>query len=276
LTDQKKQLYISRMTPERREILQRVADGELSPEEAERMLHDIEGAAAPVRESRVRLVKVSLGVGGIEIVGDPDVAEAEVDGPHRAEVNGDTLVIHGELEPGDEGFTFRLGPRGRRVGGVHVGRHHGREFRAARLRVRMNPSLAVDAELDAGPLTISGIDGPIRARIAAGPISIEDFTGELDVAVNAGAVRANGKLTDGESRIRSDAGAIRVSLDPSSSVHVIAQAALGKVMVPGSENGARKRFTGDRREAVIGDGDATLRVETAMGTVHVSVRSDSV
>jgi hypothetical protein len=264
------------MTPERREILQRVADGELSPEEAERILHELDDRPVPPSpESRVRRVKVSVGVGGIEIVGDPDVAEAEVDGPHRAEVEGDTLVIHGELEPGAEGFTFRLGPRGRRSGVVQFGpRHgHGREFRAARLRVRVNPAFEVDAELDAGPLSISGVNGPIRARLAAGPISIEGFTGVLDVAVNAGAVRANGRLTEGESRIRSDAGGIRIELDPSSNVHVIAHAALGKVVVPGSENGGRKRFAGDRREAVIGAGDATLRVETAMGSVHVSTGS---
>lgn len=253
----------------RREILQRVADGDLSPEEAERLLQggpEVEPPPAPAPTSAVRRVKVSVGVGGIDIVGDPAVAEAEVEGPHRAEVRDDELVIHGEWDAGAEGFTFSLGRRSRavRIGGHKPG--------GPRLRVRMNPALELDAELDAGPLSITDISAPIRARVAAGPITIERFTGPLDVAVNAGAVRAVGRLTEGESRIRSDAGAVRVELDAASSVRVVAQAALGKVVVPGPDGRGRPRFGGDRREALIGDGTAELRVETAMGSVHVSVR----
>jgi hypothetical protein len=185
-------------------------------------------------------------------------------------MDGDTLIVHGEWDEGAEGFSFRVGRHGRRRGFVHVGDAN---RNLARLRVRANPALDVDAELDAGLLSIRGMRGRIRARVAAGPITLEEFTGELDVAVNAGAVRANGILTEGESRIRSDAGAVRVELDRESSVHIEAHAALGKVVVPGSDGQGKKRFiAGDRREAVIGAGNATLRVETAMGSVHVTTR----
>lgn len=255
----------------RREILEQVASGDLDPEEADRLLRDLERSdEAPVaaESGRVRRVKISVGVGRLDVVGDPSVADAVVDGPHRAEMADDTLLIYGEWDGESEGFTVRLG-RHRRRGRV-IGPHG--ISAAPPLRVRMNPSLALDAELDAGPLSISRVEGPIRARLSAGPITIEGFRNELDLAVNAGAIRAVGTLTDGESRIRSDAGAVRVVLEPSSSVHVIAHAALGKVVVPGSEGGARKRFAGDRREAVIGNGDATLRVETAMGSVHVTTK----
>jgi len=257
------------MAVDRRGILQRVADGELSPEEAERLLRE-EAEAAPAPTSDVRAIKISAGVGGIEIVGDSSVAQAEVEGPHRAEVDGDVLVIHGDWDDGSEGFSFRVGRRGRRRGFVHLGEE---SRKLARLRVRANPSLHVDAELDAGLMSIRGMRGRIRARVAAGPITLEEFTGELDIAVNAGAVRANGLLTYGESRIRSDAGAVRVELDPLSSVHVLAQAALGKVVVPGGAETTQRRFvTGARREATIGGGEATLRVETAMGSVHITTR----
>jgi len=271
LTDLKAPLYSPRMAVDRREVLQRVADGELTPEDADRLLSDAADPSPPPTDAAVRCVKISVGVGGIEIVGDPTVAHAEVEGPHRAEIEGDTLVVHGEWEPGEDGFSFRLGRHGRRRGFVHVDPQRG-ERKLSRLRMRVNPHLDVDVELDAGPVSISGMEAGIRARVAAGPITIEDFTGELDVAVNAGAVRAVGRLTEGESRIRSDAGAIRVELDSSSSVRIVAQAALGKVMVPGSEEHTRRRFAGDRREAVIGDGTATLRAETAMGSVHVTTR----
>ncbi len=256
------------MAVDRREILQRVADGELSPEDADRLLRGTDETPPPPAEARVRAIKISMGVGSIEVFGDETVAQAEVEGPHRAEIDGDTLVVHGEWD--DEagpGFSFGVGRHGRRRGVVHVGQNR----KLARLRIRANPALDVDAEMDAGRLSIKGMHGRIRARVAAGPITLEEFTGELDVAVNAGAVRANGKLTEGESRIRSDAGAVRVALDPSSSVRIVAQAALGKVLVPdSSDERPRRRFAGDRGEAVIGDGVATLRVETAMGSVHVT------
>ena len=258
------------MAVDRRGILQQVAEGELTPEEAERLLRESDDGPAPEPESDIRSIKISAGVGGIEIVGDSSVSQAEVEGPHRAEVDGDTLVIHGDWEQGGEGFSFRVGRHGRRRGFVHVGDEN---RKLARLRVRANPSLDIDAELDAGVMSIRGMRGRIRARVAAGPITLEEFTGTLDVAVNAGAVRANGRLTQGESRIRSDAGAVRVELDSSSSVHVFAQAALGKVVVPNSSDPTQRRFvTGAKREATIGAGDATLRVETAMGSVHITTR----
>lgn len=252
------------MTPEeQRTILQRVADGELTPEEADELLRG--GEQAPT--TGVDRVRISVGVGGIDVVGDPSVQGAEVEGPHRAEMDGDTLEISGEWDPeadeDDRSYGFRFGRRAKVIIGDE-------ERRIARLRVRMNPELPLDCELDAGPVKVSGVHGPIRIRLAAGPVSIDDFAGPLDVSVNAGAVRANGRLVEGESRIRSDAGAVRVRLDPTSSVHIIAHAALGKVLV-GEGNGRKKGgFGSDRREATIGDGEATLRVETAMGSVHVT------
>lgn len=260
------------MSPDRRKILEQVASGELSPEEAESALRDLEGGGDrdDLQDLDIRRVKVSAGVGAIEVVGDPTVAQAEIDGPHQAEVEGDTLVVRADIDPDRPGaFAIRVG--GRRIR-IHKGVSSGSHPPVSRLRIRMNPDLELETHLDAGPLSITGIRGPIRARVSAGPLTIEDFTGPLDIAVNAGAIRANGRLTTGESRVRSDAGAVRIELDPSSSVRIIAQAALGKVVVPGSEREKRRGFGGDRQEAVIGEGEATLRVETAMGSVHVSSR----
>jgi hypothetical protein len=255
------------MSPDRREILERVARGELTPEEADALLGGAE--LPPPADATIRKVKVSAGVGGIEVVGDPSVAQAEIDGPHQAELRDDTLVVRAEIDPSRRGaFAISLGRRGKLrldSGGGRVGGHP-----VSRLRIRMNPALELDAGLDAGPLSISGMKGPIRARVAAGPITIDEFEGPLDVSVNAGAVRAMGKLTYGESRIRSDAGAVKIVLEPDSSVHIIANAALGKVVVPGSDQPKTGRFGSDRREATLGNGDATLRVETAMGSVHIA------
>lgn len=258
------------MDIDRREILERVARGELSPDEADELLRGPAPSAPPPAHpaptGHVRRIKVTAGFGAIVVVGDPDVAEAEIEGSHSASVEGDTLVIRGDLEPhGPGAFAINLGARPRhRVGAVRIG-----SAQASSLRIRMNPSFPIEAKIDAGPMSISGLTGPIRARAAAGPITIEDFADTLDVAVNAGAVRAVGRITGGESRIRSDAGAVRVELDPDSNVRIFADAALGKVVLPGSDEPQRRRF-GSRREATIGDGDGSLRVETAMGSIHIT------
>jgi hypothetical protein len=264
------------MTPNRREILEKVASGDLTPEEAETLLNEdappgSEGSEAPARPTpTIRRVRISAGFGAISVVGDADVAEAEIEGIHQASVDGDTLVIAGDFEGVTPGvFAVNLGGRrGRRIR-VHTG-HHGRGRSAGALRVRINPSLELDAKLDAGPLSISGIAAPIRARSAAGPITIEDVVEPIDVAVNAGAIRINGRFDHGDSRVRSDAGAIRIELEAGSDVEVSANAALGKVVVPGMTEGG-KGF-GSTRSATVGSGAATLRVETAMGSIQVLER----
>lgn len=274
------------MTPTRREILEQVASGEITPEEADELLRaaaaDGSEAAPPPQPARIKKVKVRAGFGAIVVVGDESVVEAEVDGVHSATHEDDTLVIHGDLDADMPGsFAINLGQarkrRGRRVsigpGFVRVGGgKHGGHLQGSSLRIRVNPNLELDARLDAGSLSITHLRAPLRARMSAGPITIEDFTAPLDVSVNAGAIRAIGELTYGESRIKSDAGAVRVELLPTSSVRILADTALGKIVLPGQE-GEGKRFS-SRREAVIGAGDATLRVETAMGSINVTTVDD--
>jgi len=258
------------MTTDRRRILEQVAAGEISPEDADDLLRGV--AEAPPRDMpSVTKVVIRAGAGAMEIVGDASVAQADVEGQHQVSIEGDTLVIRGQLDdqiPGSFAFTFKGSRRRLRVGhdGVTIGRKH-----YSALRVRMNPSLQLDAELDAGPLSITGIKAPVRARLAAGPMTIEGFEGPLDLSVNAGAIRAVGILTTGDSRIRSDAGAVRVRLHPSSDVHVKAHAALGKVSLFAADDDDRRFGTDRRNEATLGSGNATLRVDTAMGSVNVSV-----
>jgi hypothetical protein len=259
------------MSPDQREILERVARGELTPEEADRLLSSDEPQGPPEarREpTNIRRVRIEAGFGAISVIGDPDVAEAEVDGPHTASIDGDTLVVSADFDGAQPVGVFAINLRQARRA-IRVQRHgsHGRRGSMA-LRVRMNPALELDARLDAGPLAIGGIAAPIRARSSAGPITIDDASAPLDVAVNAGAIRINGILQGGDSRLRSDAGAIRVELGRGSSVEILATAALGKVVLPDGDGGG-KGF-GSTRRSIVGEGAGTLRVETAMGSIHVS------
>lgn len=285
-----------------REILNKVASGELTPEEAERELSSSPKPPGPPEPpaqqaepkrsqsapptGRVKRVEVRSDFGAVIIEGDSSVAEAEVEGEHTASIEGHVLSIRGERwkdlddEPAVGAFAFHVGGRrshSRRRARTISSRSLGRDFKlsdifsaaGSHLRVRVNPDMEVDVRIDAGPVQVIDVRGPIKARAAAGPLTVEGFEGPIDLGVNAGAIRAVGRLTFGESKISSDAGAVRVELDEDSSVHVTGDAALGKVAIDCDTSEAATKF-GSHSETTIGDGDGTLRIETAMGSIHVS------
>jgi hypothetical protein len=244
------------MEEARREILKQVAAGELSPEEAARRLDELE-ARGPVvvttqipgeRATRIRVVRTA---GWAEIVGDPSVQEAVAEGPHSARRDGDTLIIEGEEDSAElPGFRFSW----RR--GYHV-----RLGNVRPLQVRVNPELPLEVEAQAGSLRVRGVRAPIRAEVQAGQTRIEGFASPLQLNVQAGSVRASGRLDHGSSRIKCEAGTVRVHLEPGSSVRVSARTTLGKISVDGRP---------ERDGWLVGGGDGSLDIETTMGAVRVS------
>jgi hypothetical protein len=249
------------MEDRRREILRQVASGEVTPDQAAAMLDEAEGRGSTLmtttnlpgeRAARLRVVRTA---GWTEIVGDPGVQEAVAEGPHVARRDGDTLIIEGEEDTAElPGFRFSW----RR--GYHL------TFGDVRpLRIRMNPDLPLEVEAQAGSLRVRDVKGPIRAEVQAGQTRIEGFAAPLQLTARAGSVRASGLLSEGASRISCEAGSVRLFLDPASSVRVTARTTLGSISVAGrQEQGAW----------VIGDGRATLDIETTMGSVRVLAGSD--
>jgi|SRR5215467_7029814 len=275
------------MSDERKAVLERVARGELSPAEGAALLEEMEAQAAtspptddprdwtadwaretdwappqqagPVGERAAR-VRVVRAIGTADIIGDPTVVEAVADGPHTARREGDTLVIEGEEDPfGVPGFHFAWaggGPRPYRRWRHHRGFPFGDRMP---LRVRVNPDLPLEVESQAGKLTIRGVHGPIRAEVQAGSTDIVDFRSPLDLSVQAGSVRARGRLDHGASRIRCEAGGVRIRLEHGSSVRVSARTTLGKV-----------QFDNDGSDPwVIGSGEGTMEISATMGSVRV-------
>jgi hypothetical protein len=243
------------MEDRRREILRQVASGELSPDEAVKMLDQAESRGAlslsteipGERAARIRVVRTA---GWTEIVGDPGVQEAVAEGPHVARRDGDTLVIEGEEDTADlPGFKFSW-RRGYHMqfGGVTP------------LRLRVNPELPLEVQAQAGSLRVSGMKAPIKAEVQAGQTRIEGFAAPLQLTAHAGSVRASGRLDHGASRVTCHAGSVRLQLEPGSSVRVTARTTLGSVSVAGRPDGG---------DWVIGGGQGTLDVATTMGSVRV-------
>jgi hypothetical protein len=233
---------------DRREILSRVAAGTISPEEAAAQL---DGLGDEPSTETIHRVRIGRQFGSVEIVGDPAVREAVAEGPHQARIEGDVMVIESVADETVSGFAF-LGMA--------------RRFGMDRLQVRMNPELALDLDLQAGSCRVQGVTGPIKAVVQAGSATIDGFESPLTLSVQAGSVRANGWLRDGISTIACEAGSVALHLERGSSVRISADSALGKVSLPGGD-AARGRST---REAVVGDGLASLRINTSMGSVNVT------
>ncbi|HUR76637.1 MAG TPA: hypothetical protein VMZ22_01720 [Acidimicrobiales bacterium] len=312
------------MTDEaRRKILQKVAAGQMDPGEAADALAALDApAAAPDAEvyeertitvdatpgKRVKLVRVDANFRPVEIVGDAGVQEAVAEGTHRIRWEGDTLVIdgatgfdddddaHGASDFSDFGEWFRtFGPhvrtRGRSFSYSSVG-----DYKPRPLRVRMNPDVSLEARVEAGPLKIVHVHGPIKARVAAGPLKIEDFESPIDVRVAAGKVDASGRLDHGESTIDCDAGKVRLHLTHGSHARVSASATLGKVDFGGRGSGKRRDYFdggirgdladlgglgeklssilnnafSDEHEVVVGRGTATIDIRVSMGAADIT------
>jgi hypothetical protein len=303
----------------KRRILERVANGSLTPTEAAEQIAALDAAPieadepAPDRElaaardvgpSNVRIIKVRGTFRAVDVIGDPSVREAVATGRHVAHhEDDDTLVIDAGLDVDDEDdeddddwFSMRrgFGPPWR---SSTYRRHIGVRIRnEAALQVRMNPDLELDARIEAGPLTIRDVRGPIRARVAAGPLKLDGFESPVDLHVSAGPIKARGRLDHGESHVQCEAGSVNLRLDESSSVRIKASATLGKVHLLGQRERDRDRerdrgrdwhwedlagggvsrivgnvlgTMGDNHEATIGAGAGTLDVEVAMGAVHI-------
>jgi hypothetical protein len=312
----------------RRKILEKVAAGLMDPGEAADALAaldaptaDAEPTAVPPTADddpqwvsqeptrRIRAVRVDANFRPVEITGDPGVQEAVAEGSHRIRWEGDTLVIDGAAGMDDEfddedrddfhefGEWFRTrGPRVYRgARAAYVGGRVG-EYRPSPLRVRMNPDVELEARVEAGPLKIIRVHGPIKARVAAGPLKIEDFESPIDVRVAAGKVDASGRIDHGDSTIDCDAGKVTLHLKSGSHARVSASATLGKVDFGGRGGGKRRdhfedlkikglgdlsgltdRITSvlnnafsDEHEVVVGRGTATVDIRVSMGAADIT------
>ena len=242
-----------------REILSQVAAGAISAEEgaarlealeAESHPHEAPAAPAPALTSGIRQVTVNSRFGNTEIVGDPTVASAVADGPHRARQEGDTMVIDQSVLSGETSFEFNRPYARIAIPGFDTDK---------KLTVRMNPALALRTRVQAGNLHIRGVKGPVTSDVQAGNCIVAGFAGPVNLSVSAGNLEASGRLDGGMSSIRCQMGEVRVDLDRTSNVRITAHTTLGKVAVEGV------------KDQVVGSGVGNLEISCTMGDVKVTV-----
>jgi hypothetical protein len=262
---------------ERRKILAAVAGGLMAPAEAADALDalgDPSGgrpappppASSPPPAPATDLVRVRVVASArvVRVVGDAGVREAVADGPHELRREGDTLVVSGDRDEGGEGSFVSSGPGWRVRARVDNGSHA--------LTVRMNPDLALDAEVSAGSLDVRGVRGPISGELAAANVRIAGFAAPIDLDATAGRIDASGVLDGGSSRVRCQAGRVTLRLEHGSSVRISGRASVGRMVLPGDDTAtprSGRRRLADERQVVVGSGSGTLDVEVNTGTAVV-------
>jgi hypothetical protein len=212
----------------------------------------------------------------VRVTADPSVREASVEGEHTARRDGDTLVIETESLGGERGFAFASSRRKVRHGfGDPVDIVFAKNRSVRQVHIRMNPNLPLDAEVDAGSLTVEGVRGPIKARAAAGSLRIVGFAAPIDLTAAAGSISAEGRLDSGESHIQCDAGKVALRLERGSSVDIDTTVNLGKVSFlharePVQSRG-RNRGPSSSTSYTVGSGDGSLDITVNLGAVTVDI-----
>jgi hypothetical protein len=245
-------------------------------------------------DSAIKRVRVVGNFRSARIVADPTVREAIAEGPHIARREGDLLILESAFEEADmPGFVFNRGMRNWRltIPPDFIGRPprppgpprppkaraewtsgepwERRAWSPSELTVRMRPDLPLEVELSAGTLRADGLTGPLRLDVRAGSARIEHVRGPIEAMVAAGSLRIEALLTEGASRIRCDAGSVKLHLERGSSVLVRARPELSKLTLPG--HGVVGGFSpGERDEVKIGDGSATLEIDANMSKITVT------
>ena len=244
------------MEERRRQILQRVASGEIAAEEALALLDQStpRPGTQDAGHSPVTRVVVEADLGAVVVVADSTVDDAVAVGAHELRRVGGEVRITGARDRSilSDG---RLLPR--------RGRHHA-------LRVLMHPDLALAVKLGAGSIHVEGLRAPTGIEVDLGTATLELAEGPFDVRVASGNVSVSGLVVNGDSRISCDLGTVRVRLDAKSSVRITAATDAGRITLPGARSHPAIVF-GTRAEAKVGNGDAHMDIRAAAGSISVKV-----
>lgn len=267
-------------TDEQRRILEQVATGKLSPQEAARMMESATSAQTqpPSQDysEEITGVRVVTTFKTVRIQGDPSVSGAIAQGEHRVRTHDGKMIFEEEENTEQPGYVL-FGPSRRRfrfagtINGKKIQIGDGPDIPPV-LDIRMNPSLPLEIEMTAGTVSVNGVEAEIGATITAGSGTFVGVRSPITASVDAGSLNIRGVFDRGESNIRCAAGKVSVSLEPGSDVTVRARATLGKVSLPGGQSGQSKDWTSigsSSNEVKIGKGVGELDIEATTGSVSV-------
>lgn len=264
------------MSTELRDLLARVAAGEVTPAEAAHLLDESESVAAPITDTATApqpaatsLTSLAIRTDGAEVtvVADPSVAEAVAEGPHTFVREGNTLRLTTGRSEDPHGFWVDSSmPRWLAWLPQAV-------QEKIRVVVRVNPNLPVTIDGMASAVAVTGSRSPLVVRLKASQLTVSDHESTVDLKMSMGQIDADLLLTEGDSTIISDVGAAHVWLRRGSDLRLTCSADMGSVDIAGlpRANTPLHRGMQMRDEVVLGDGRGSLVVSARMGEVAVQV-----
>jgi hypothetical protein len=264
------------MSEELKDLLNRVASGEISPDEAQARLAGVTGASASAEESPtatapttpsappepVRRISVRGSAVRLIVVADTTVDTAVADGPHRVSHVGDVLTIHSDLSAGEYETEVPRSAFATWLGSVNKA--------GSTLRVRVNPGLPLEVLNVAGSLELSGMRAPTSVGVEAGSAKLHDGAGSLALSVASGSAEVDWQF-HGECSVSTDLGSARVAVRPGSDVAINAEATLGMATIRLADGSSIKASPAGNPPVLVGAGTGHLNVTSRLGSLVVSV-----
>lgn len=249
------------MSEDLKALLEEVAAGTVSAEDASSRIRAMgESDETPVEP--VQRIVVKAGAVRLNVVADPNVAEAVAEGPHTMRREGDALLISTNTTAGDyavepprSAFMTWVGQMVNRVG--------------ARLDVRVNPNLPIQVLLVGGALELSGVQAGASIGVEAGSAQVAGG-GPLLLDIASGSGRVDWTFT-GQSRVRADMGSVSVLVRAESDVVVTADTSLGQALVRSHTGNLKAPQDGSTPGVTVGAGTGGLTVSSRMGSAQVTI-----
>ena len=251
-----------------RDLLDRVAAGDVDPAEAARLLDDdpaartVDAIAAPSSlDGAVSSLTIHAGGVKLTVVADPSVDTVVVDGPHALRREGSALVLEA---PGEGGWKTTPPPRFLGwVPSVWTG------GRGERVHVRVNPSIALTVEATACSVEITGLRAALTLGGSASSVKVRDHEGALHGSMAMGSLAVVGTV-DAPSDLTCELGSLDVRLSARSDVTITATSELGEVKVSGPGQVTRETST-SRQTLVVGTGAHPFTLAVRLGSASVAV-----
>ena len=260
-----------------RDLLARVAAGEVDPAEAARLLDEDPTAPTVDRTDRTTdltafpsagVGAVMIKVGGVKltVVADPTVDTLVADGPHALRQDGPTLVLEA---PGEGGWRTQAPPK--YLGWVpNVVWTAGR---GEKVHVRVNPSLPLTVDATASAVEIVGTRSSLTLGGSASSVKVRDHVGSIHGTLSMGSAAVVATIT-GPSDLTCELGSIDLRLERGSDATVTAFAEMGSLQISGGTVGSDVSYDGTAsRTVVAGAGTHPFGITVRMGSASIVVAS---
>jgi hypothetical protein len=290
------------MSQDMESVLKRVASGELTPEEALELLDQQSGKAdEPIQPSQnnaaepapvtgatssepifgtpgtpmtprtaiplpagLQRLKVNSSYRSLEIVGDPEVAQALVTGEHSVQLQDGVMVVTtpGPWDSDNEAPLFSFSALPRTLNWI-------RSWRDRRVRIRVNPAIPLELDLTGVELNLSGMTGVLTARINASAAKLDHIKGAIDLQTFSASLKGSVVIL-GNSQLVSESSSVRLTLAAGSDVRVEATSRMGRLNLPDDAGVPRD---GETSRFSVGSGENLLTVDSVMSSVSIDTPS---